>query len=856
MVVGIVGIILGGVFPGIIDVKLTDAITTMTTITKRDTPADGLLGPKTEPYAALSVAAEQTYLYYFYNYTNPNEVLKGEKPIIQEVKVEFTKQKRKYDIQLNDQDDTVSYRSYSWFTPKNPSDWNLTIDTVNPVYFGGIAKASKEQYLQLMFTPDILKQFDNKLKADVVSMAQVMALPLYMDGLKTKLESAGIKEVVAKWGSGSSFSALVNGTITYMLAGNYTINSPDILKLQELESFAQDFQLQAALFNAQVLPYLWNTSSPVSLTNPLTTIPLWLSAAKKNETAVSALSALLMKYGYTNSNLTDPNGDLYKDMATISTWLISKFQPAPGDNLFFQVVKMGMVAKFAGSDLLTLINQCQNFTDMALMQFSGGLITRIAGLGNSVGTLINQPAFEFYAWQQTNAAATKYQLDLAQTKAFMAVFTNSANMAPFLSVLAEGSAALDGGDLIGFVQKFEASIYKAAGVFELEPERAKVFFEYMAVFLPETFYSSKLRSMNTGFFTRRTVHELLHGWKDAFGGGSAFPGFEGAQAIAEQAPTNTSRKLPTVYYRGTNDAKKIGVFQQDMGVKKFWNMTDLDLSCPNPALYAADAEAGKCHVWGQEEVIDGKQDALTLPPLGKIENPLKSYLAYVAPLKRNVWLDYSENIKYQGIDMQRYKLRASSLLSTKAHPELPDDVKTFQNNYRVTEDGFTDISTTMNMLPAFLGVPRHYTNLVEAAKFTGLTPTDWQKWEVADLETVIDIEPTAGKAMFGRQRLQFNLKADKKQLNGFYKSIWFGGENSNHSFYPCWWAEDGDQIKADQAKTFVDQVYGAKNLGATLQAVLIAVGAILLLVGGVLFYFYGFSARGGGANKGQGVQMF
>jgi hypothetical protein len=232
-------------------------------------------------------------------------------------------------------------------------------------------------------------------------------------------------------------------------------------------------------------------------------------------------------------------------------------------------------------------------------------------------------------------------------------------------------------------------------------------------------------------------------------------------------------------------------------------------------------------VWQTPEVIAGKHGVLQFSPFREDVEP-EPYNVYAPNLFRNVWFDYAAPVVVQGINMRRYKLRAS---------ELNNDVDNVNNtvalerskNYRLAVSGFQDLSTAYDMTPIHLGLPKHYSNLEEHNKISGLTAGDWNDTtNVAPLETFLDIEPLTGKVMQGRQRLQVNMKLEEKRLNGLYKPMYTAG---GRVMFPIMWAEEGDTISNADAETFRSSVYDNRSLAKSWTVVLIIFGMILMVVG-------------------------
>jgi len=125
----------------------------------------------------------------------------------------------------------------------------------------------------------------------------------------------------------------------------------------------------------------------------------------------------------------------------------------------------------------------------------------------------------------------------------------------------------------------------------------------------------------------------------------------------------------------------------------------------------------------------------------------------------------------------------------------------------------------------------------------GQTAADWENPDV-DTLTYFDVEPLTGIMMDVHKRLQYNFELDFARLDSFYGRKLFGngfGGADQKIIFPIMWLDDYGGITEQQGSDFVDLVYAPREQFATLSAVLIAVGAVLLVLAAVLG-FLGFKS--------------
>lgn len=130
IVVGLILVILGALAPGIVAGMLKTEVNEKL----RENTKDGAKNKADSSF----MRKDQPYIYHFFNITNAKDVILGAKPVLNEVKVDFTLYKQKYDFKIDESGDTYSYEEYDFLVADTEADWDIPLITINPVYTGAV----------------------------------------------------------------------------------------------------------------------------------------------------------------------------------------------------------------------------------------------------------------------------------------------------------------------------------------------------------------------------------------------------------------------------------------------------------------------------------------------------------------------------------------------------------------------------------------------------------------------------------------------------------------------------------------------------------------------------------------------
>jgi len=254
---GIAMVIVGALIPNIVETAIIDEVSAKLAYQDDDAKEGSTFRSKDNPWS-----------FYVYNITNPTDVLNGKAPIVQEIKVPFTRTVNKYDVVLDKVNDTVSYRSFTTYTPLDTAVANAKITTVNLAYLGASVGATGNEYLfQAGTTPQIVAGLNSSA---LLGGIQGQTLSSYLAGVEKALitnpATKGVfdsrSKVATQWNDRKSLSKKLNASA----AGIYNA------------AFA-GYELTTPV-TTSIVPYLWDPTKKYSilkadLSNPTQGMLAW-----------------------------------------------------------------------------------------------------------------------------------------------------------------------------------------------------------------------------------------------------------------------------------------------------------------------------------------------------------------------------------------------------------------------------------------------------------------------------------------------------------------------------------------------------------------------------------------------------
>lgn len=810
---------LGMLIPGVLMPTIADDMLTSTL--EEELPVSSSDG-NDEDY----MNKDQPYDYYIYNVTNAKDVQNGSKPILDEVRVQFTKVEHKYGFETDG--DTYSYRTYNTFTPLVASDWDKEFITINPVYAAAVvAQGASELGFQSGSTgPMAIDSIFGNLEAFMTAF-QLKMLGSFLSGfLATVVGSLSYTddELLSQWDNYTMHTDTIATELTQASVTGFEPSTGFTLDNFNLTKFLFDEDNEACGLLNSTGAAKWGLWFELSA---YVAAGISTAAQTVEHTAVEGgLGTCLGGSGQLASLAEVP-----AVMGKLALWF-TRFAASDGveNTIFFGAIKTA---------LAPALDSATTWEEMGFLQYGASAISNATTATDTINP--SGVPFEFAASTGgVVGGGTGLTLTIDQVKLFKKTFnsSNPLGISTFAGTMAAAIATGDSTTITGTI----AATYGASGAIPLgvDASTAATWVTYLTEYVSEavalpTLFGGAIQDdgtypLNGGLFVRRNVREILHGYSDdplLVATGQSWFGFEGpvkanegiAQAIDIQTG-QTAKKF--IRKTGNGGMSAIGDYVAYKGVEVMTNATDIFAGvCPGAAWVAKDASYGQCKMWREPEVIKGTHSLQWQPRLDKED--AKDRRIYIDKVKRDVQFEYEGEVDVKGITLRRYRIDPATF-------EASADPAT--DKYHMVMDGFVDMAPTLGMVPIWLGSPRHYLNPTERAKISGTTSADWADGGEAELGLNLDVEPITGLVMNANQRLQINVHLERAAWGGFFgKTMYFGGAGSPSVNFPIYWVHEYDTIGDDKADTFKEDVYGNLELADNLQIGLSVVGVLLLLLG-------------------------
>lgn len=875
-VLGIVGIVVGAILPNIVEDQITQGMEEALPRDVEDAEivCPGSCEPSTKPNDI-----------YVFNITNAKDVLDsaGAKPIVSQHKFSFTVRQTDYAMDYDAKTDSIGKRTLTQYSANNEADYDTEFITINPVYVGAVAGAAGSEggLIFGLFVPGVLQKLGAAI-GDIAGAVAMISVGQYFQ-VVMQFCIAGAKPQIPDGLKPGACAKEFNG-------GNVTNVSPNILAQltgtqnamegtynasygADIKVSVAGFSLGAPVNETGFLPHLTSNDSVVGLQSA-TACQSYVGAAslfggnykaayaaalENGATSTEAFDAALMagvasvdKPYETAVNATAERGGVLSisDYVTVLQYFLKVAQ----DNVFkaevLSAVAVGGDAKSLNDgEGLRWKEPVNTWEDLIYSHFGSG------ALGDySLGPIIKNPVFEFYASQLGNAAATRVTITGQEAKLLFDDVTPVSDGAdPVFSVglycglmKKVSEIAVGGGNPTGMFNMVTTIFGKygakdQASIMAMGGYLCK--YVHVKYFNPAVLDNGVLRAdgtnkLNTGLFVRRTLREIMHGFDDYMLTVLQQPqSFDGLLSQGADNVTAAEAKDKADGYEGKKDRQVAGTkdnldeidhWVEVQGLKSIEFITDLGEDCPPTAVYNdPESFAYKCQVWGEKEQIAGVPDT-RWPPLNE-DTPVEDFKFYVHDLKRSVKVEKDEEeVELHKIRMVRYRILDSE-------DKRPEDVKGAEakkraENYLPPMSGFIDLQRAQGMAPILIGFPRHSASEAEAGKIVGLTKEDWEETE-DDLSTYFDVEPLTGVMMGAHKRLQYNmlLKQDNFNANPYYENV-----TDDQMAFPILWLDDYNFISEEDAASVNEAIFDVRTQMKTVSLVAIIISVVNCVAGAAL----------------------
>ncbi|XP_055974064.1 platelet glycoprotein 4-like [Sorex fumeus] len=308
---------------------------------------------------------------------------------------------------------------------------------------------------------------------------------------------------------------------------------------------------------------------------------------------------------------------------------------------------------------------------------------------------------------------------------------------------------------------------------------------------PNAFVQSVLNSLikksKSAMFQRRSVKELLWGYKDPFLSLVPYPV---DTTVGLLYPYNNTVDGVYKVFSGKDDVSKVGIIDTYKDKK---NLTIWESYC---------------------DMINGT-DAASFPPFVEPDRVLQFFSSDIC---RSIYAIFKEKIDLKGIEVFRYVLPAKAFASPAENPEniCFCTEKVISNN--CTASGVLDISKCKDGKPVYISLPHFlYGSPDVSSNVEGLNPHEEEH------RTFLDIEPTTGFTLQFAKRLQINLLVKPAKKIDALKHL------KHHYYVPIVWLNETGTIGDEKAEMFRDKVTGKIKLLGLVEMILLSVGVIMFV---------------------------
>ncbi|KAM9334661.1 platelet glycoprotein 4 [Symphorus nematophorus] len=322
------------------------------------------------------------------------------------------------------------------------------------------------------------------------------------------------------------------------------------------------------------------------------------------------------------------------------------------------------------------------------------------------------------------------------------------------------------------------------------PEEDKVTTLNLAVagaysLVPKVFHfvvEKMIKSTNSSLFQRRTVKEMLWGYKDHILNGN----------VGLFSPYNGSVDGPYNVYTGIEDISKVGIIDRWRRERSlpFWN----DPYC---------------------DMINGT-DASSFPPFVDKKKPLYFFSSDIC---RSVSASFVESLDLKGIEVYRYTLLANTL----AAPTVNPDNQCFCRDREITKNctmaGVLDISSCQGGKPIYISLP-HFLHGSPPLRESvlGLNPSEEHHM------TYLDVEPITGFTLRFAKRIQVNMMYGPSKVITVLKKV------KDYTIFPVVWLNETAALDDETANMFKTELISRIQMLEIIQQVLLGVGVGIFLL--------------------------
>ncbi|XP_069483784.1 platelet glycoprotein 4 [Ambystoma mexicanum] len=299
-----------------------------------------------------------------------------------------------------------------------------------------------------------------------------------------------------------------------------------------------------------------------------------------------------------------------------------------------------------------------------------------------------------------------------------------------------------------------------------------------------------IKKSNSSLFQRRSVKELLWGYRDPFLV-EVPPIILPDKTIGVFYPYNGTFEGPYTVHNGKDSIKKTAIIKEYQGKSTlpYWN----DNYC---------------------NMINGT-DAASFPAFVDKSKILRFFSPEIC---RSIYAEYESSLDLKGIPVDHFTLPRSAFASPEKNPDNECYCTEKELSKNCTAEGVLDISRCQDKKPVYLSLP----HFLYASEFI-LDVLEGLKPNKEEHETFLDVEPTTGFTLQYAKRLQVNLMFRPTEKIEVFSKL------ANPFLFPVLWLNETATINDAKADFFRDTVTTPMNALKIIQITLLTVGIVLFL---------------------------
>ncbi|TKC53592.1 hypothetical protein EI555_015425, partial [Monodon monoceros] len=300
--------------------------------------------------------------------------------------------------------------------------------------------------------------------------------------------------------------------------------------------------------------------------------------------------------------------------------------------------------------------------------------------------------------------------------------------------------------------------------------------------------NSLIKKSKSSMFQKRTLKELLWGYKDPFLSLVPYPI---TTTVGVFYPYNNTADGVYKVFSGKDDISKVAIIDTYKGKK---NLSYWPSYC---------------------DMINGT-DAASFPPFIEKTQVLQFFSSDIC---RSIYAVFGAEINLKGIPVYRFILPSLAFASPLRNPDNHCFCTEKIISKNCTSYGVLDIGKCKDGKPVYISLPHFlYASPEISQPIEGLSPNEEEH------STYLDVEPITGFTLRFAKRLQINILVKPARKIEALKGL------KQNYFVPILWLNETGTIGDEKAEMFRSQVTGKINLLGLVEITLLSVGVVMFIV--------------------------